>query len=188
MSSTRQKKTIVGVMIVVAIAAIVIFAGCIEEKAPASTPIPPTTPVSQGYIQSYDHNLNYGFEYPEDWEIYSPDEFSLTQGVKKVDIFTKSSEATSIIIIAKTTNWKNLDEVKNLYKEIYREIIVKKNIIEVNNVKGYEMTRLNSPTKFKVVIFIVNDMVYEFNYGATEDLYDGSEGIFDHVINSFVIK
>ena len=188
MSSTRQKKTIVGVMIVVAIAAIVIFAGCIEEKAPASTPIPPTTPVSQGYIQSYDHNINYGFEYPEDWEIYSPDEFSLTQGVKKVDIFTKSSEATSIIIIAKTTNWKNLDEVKNLYKEIYREIIVKKNIIEVNNVKGYEMTRLNSPTKFKVVIFIVNDMVYEFNYGATEDLYDGSEGIFDHVINSFVIK
>lgn len=53
-NKNMKKKTIVGVMIVVAIAAIVIFAGCIEEKAPASTPIPSTIPVASGYIKVYD--------------------------------------------------------------------------------------------------------------------------------------
>lgn len=177
---------------ILAVVVAVLISGCIltpEEKTSGPTiPTPPTIPVTTGYIQSYDHELGYGFEYPETWTMHSPDEFPLTQGVKKVDMFTKSPEGTSITIIAKTTNWKSLDEVKTLYEEIYAGTIVKENIIEVSGVKGYEMTRLDSPTKSKVVIFIVNDTVYEFMCGTTENLYDASEGIFDHVVNSFNSK
>jgi hypothetical protein len=153
-----------------------------------SLPSPPTTPVTSGYIQSFDYALSYGFEYPEDWDIHSPDEFTMSQGVKKLDMFTKKGEGTSITVIAKTTNWKSLDEVKKLFKETYSDTIIEENIIEVNSVRGYEIKRLDSPTKTKMVIFIVNDMVYEFDYLSLEDLYNVSEPVFDHVVNSFRIK
>lgn len=153
-----------------------------------SLPSPPTTPVTSGYIQSFDYALSYGFEYPEDWDIHSPDEFTMSQDVKKVDMFTKKGEGTSITVIAKTTNWKSLDEVKKLFKETYSDTIIEENIIEVNSVRGYEIKRLDSPTKTKMVMFIVNDMVYEFDYLSLEDLYNVSEPVFDHVVNSFRIK
>jgi len=171
--------------------AAILFSGCVQnpEKNTGTTiPLPPTTPVSIGYIQSFDHSLGYGFEYPETWAMHEPGEFSLTQGVKKVDMFTKSQEGTSITIIAKTTEWKSLDEVKNLFKETYSETIIKEGFIEVNGVKGYEMTRLDSPMKSKVVLFLVGDMAYELRYDTSEDLYDASESVFDHVVGSFNIK
>ncbi|MGP8320397.1 MAG: PsbP-related protein [Methanosarcinaceae archaeon] len=182
------KKTIVGVMIIVAIAATIIFAGCIEEKAPDITP--PLTPVTQGYIQSYNHEFNYGYDYPEAWTMHGHDEFQLTDGVQNVEMFVDEPEGTSITIIAKTNNWKNWDEVINAYREIHPETIVKEKIIEVNGVKGYEFTHWDPSmnSKSKVVIFSVDNMIYEFGCYASEDLYGASEGIFDHVINSFNVQ
>jgi len=38
------------------------------------------------------------------------------------------------------------------------------------------------------VVFLANGKAYTINYSAAEDLYDASEEIFDHVIDSFIIK
>jgi hypothetical protein len=155
---------------------------------------PSTTPVTTGYIQSFNHTLSYGFEYPEDWDIHSPDEFTMDGGIKKVDMFSKKGEGTSITIIAKTTIWKNLDEVKNALKEETDSFTkIEENIIEVNGLMRYEKTRTDLPigensSKWKMVIFIVNDMAYEFDYGATQNSYNASEPVFDDVVNSFRIR
>jgi len=81
-----------------------------------------------------------------------------------------------------------LDEAKAVISEAYRENILNERMIVVNNIQGYELTRESSPTKFKRAIFFVNDRIYEFDYGADEKLYDASESIFDHVVNSFTIE
>ena len=150
----------------------------------------PTTPVSQGYIQSFDNNLNYGFEYPETWTMHSPDEFSYTQGVKKVDMFTKPSEGTSITIIAKTSIWKDTKEAKSVWQEVFNGVITNETDLNVNNLKGYEITLDESGTKSKMAIFIVDGMAYEFDYigAVSETSFKTSEIIFDHVVNSFNVK
>lgn len=94
----NTKKRGVPIFLLTVVVGIVLISGCVQKPEPPIPP-PPTAPVSHGYIQSFDHNFNYGFEYPESWTMHSPDEFSYTQGVKKVVMFTKPSEATSITII-----------------------------------------------------------------------------------------
>lgn len=173
----------------IVISSIIVLAGCGAPQSQPSPPPPPTEPVTPGYIQSYDHKLDYGFEYPEDWEVHSPEEFTMSQGIEKVEMFTKKGEGTSITVIVKTTDWKSLEEVRRQYREIRPpEIILKEDIIEVNGREGYEIICKDPPMKTKEVVFLANGKSYAVNYGTTEDLYSASEEIFDHVINSFVIK
>ncbi len=70
------------------------------------------------------------------------------------------------------------------------EIMLSKSDLNVNNLKGYEITRNESGTKSKWAIFIVKGMAYEFDYGFAdnETSFKASEAIFDHVVNSFNIK
>ncbi len=160
-----------------------------EEKA--SEPIispPSTTSVSQGYIQSYNHELNYGYEYPETWTMRGSDYFHMDGGMLNAEMFVDEPEGTSITIIAKTSVWKDLDEAKSIMHDAFNENILNERMIIVNNIQGYELTHESSPIKSKIVIFFIDGRIYEFNYGAEKDLYDASEGIFDHVVNSFTIE
>lgn len=190
----NTKKWCVSILSLIGVVGIVLMSGCVQnpELQNSGSPIPPlsTTPVSQGYIQSFDNNLNYGFEYPETWEMHSPDEFSYTNGVKKVDMFTKPSEATSITIIVKTSIWKDTNEAKSVWQEAFKESITNENDLNLNNLKGYEITRDDSGTKSKMAIFIIGGMAYEFDYGGAdnETSFKASEIIFDHVVNSFNVK
>ena len=190
----NTKKWCISILSLIGVVGIILMSGCLQntdiQKSESPIPPPPTTPVSQGYIQSFDNNLNYGFEYPETWAMHSPDEFSYTQGVKKVDMFTKPSEGTSITIIAKTSVWKNTNEAKSVWKEYFNGAITNETDLNVNNLKGYEITRDESGTKSKMAIFIVDGMAYEFDYtGAdNETSFKASELIFDHVVNSFNVK
>jgi len=176
----------------IAIISIVFISGCVQEETipiDEELPTPPTIPASIGYIRSYDHKLGYGFEYPEDWEMHSPEEFTLGGGIEKVEMFTKKGEGTSITLIVKSTNWKSLEEVKEQYGKIDPlKTTLKEDIIEVNDRKGYEIIYRSPPMKTREVVFLANGRAYTLKYSTTEDLYVASEEIFDHVINSFIIE
>ncbi len=182
----RGKRFNLGVTTVLVTLLVVSITGCTRQPSP---PVPPITPVTPGYIQSYDHKLGYGFEYPEDWTVHSPEEFTLGGGIEKVEMFTKKGEGTSITIIVKLTDWTNLEEVKKQYGEMHPlKIVLKEGIIEVNSREGYEIIYKSPPTKRREVVFLANGRAFIISYSTNEDLYDASEETFDHVINSFVIE
>jgi len=76
-----------------------------------------------------------------------------------------------------------LDEAKSAIRDAYREDILSERMIEVNGIKGYELTHQSTtnPIKSEIVIFYVNGWIYEFDYGADESLYEASESIFNHL-------
>jgi hypothetical protein len=190
----REKRFNLGVISVLGALlamSIAFMGGCTKQSSTGdpSLPVPSTTPVTPGYIQSYDHKLGYGFEYPEDWKVHSPEEVTPGGGIEEVEMFTKKGEGTSITIIVKSTSWTNLEEVKKLYGEIHPlKILLKEDIIEVNGREGYEIIYKSPPTKTREVVFLANGKAYTIGCAASEDLYAASEEIFDHVIDSFIIK
>ena len=191
MRGKRFNLGVISVLVALLAVSIAFMGGCTSQPSTEepSPPVPPTTPVTPGYIQSYDHKLGYGFEYPEDWKVHSPEEVTPGGGIEKVEMFTKKGEGTSITIIVKSTSWTNLEEVKKLYGEIHPlKIVLKEDIIEVNGREGYEIIYKSPPTKTREVVFLANGKAYTIGYATSEDLYAASEEIFDHVIDSFIIK
>ena len=114
MRGERFNLGVMSVLVALLAVAIAFMGGCTKQSGTGepSLPVPSTTPVTPGYIQSYDHKLGYGFEHPEDWKVHSPEEVTLGGGVEKVEMFTKKGEGTSITIIVKSTNWTDLEEDK----------------------------------------------------------------------------
>jgi hypothetical protein len=162
-----------------------------EEKT-IGTQIPPiaATPVSPGYIRNFNHNLGYGYEYPENWTMRSgPEYFNMGGGILNAEMFVDEPEGTSITVIAKTSIWKDLDEAKAVIRDVYRDDILNEKMIEVDGIQGYDLTHQSTdyPVKSRIVVFYVDGRIYEFDYGTDEKLYDASESIFDHVVNSFTI-
>ena len=191
MRGKRFNLGVISVLVALLAVSIAFMGGCTKQSSTgeSSLPVPSTTPVTPGYIQSYDHKLGYGFEYPEDWKVHSPEEVTPGGGIEKVEMFTKKGEGTSITIIVKSTDLKNLEEVKKLYEKIHPiKIVLKEDIIEVNGREGYEIIYKSPPMKSREVVFLANGRAYTISYSTTEDLYDASEEIFDHVLNSFIIK
>jgi len=191
MRGKRFNLGVISVLVALLAVSIAFMGGCTKQSSTGepSLPVPSTTPVTPGYIQSYDHKLGYGFEYPEDWKVHSPEEVTPGGGIEKVEMFTKKGEGTSITIIVKSTDLKNLEEVKKLYEKIHPiKIVLKEDIIEVNGREGYEIIYKSPPMKTREVVFLANGRAYTISYSTTEDLYDASEEIFDHVLNSFIIK
>ena len=191
----NTKKWRVVLFLLMIISGIVLISGCLSksEEKTIDTQIPTitTTPVSLGYIQSFNHELGYGYEYPENWTMRSgPEYFNMDGGILNVEQFVEEPEATTITVIAKTSVWKDLDEAKAVISDSFRDDILTERMIEVNGIKGYELTHqtTNYPAKSKIVVFYVDGRIYEFDYGADLKLYDTSESIFDHVVNSFNIK
>ena len=187
----KKLTVILGLVLVMCLLPLV---SCAAPPAPAPVvPTPPTEPVTPGYFRNYWPKFGYGFEYPEDWAEHSPEEFTMSPGFEKVEMFTKKGEGTSITIIVKSTDWTNLEEVKKQYGEMHpRKIVLKEGIIEVNSREGYEIIYKSPPTKTRVVVFLANGRAFIISYAAHheehKDLYAASEEIFDHVINSFVIE
>jgi len=81
-----------------------------------------------------------------------------------------------------------LAEVK-AFGYIDQASILKEKFVEINDREAYEVIFKQYPDKkVKWVIFLANDKEYTIQCYTTEDLYAASEGIFDHVIDSFIIK
>ncbi len=185
-----NKKLVLGTTILAIVILTPSIWACTESQtSEAPIPSPPITPVTPRYIWGYDHQLGYEFEYPEDWKVHSPEEVTPGGGIEKVEMFTKKGEGTSITIIVKSTDLRNLEEVKELYEKIHPiKIVLREDIIEVNGREGYEIIYKSPPTKTREVVFLANGRAYTISYSTTKDLYDASEEIFDHVLNSFIIN
>lgn len=187
---TKKQGLLIFLLIAIVLVLIIVYIQNSEDKITEQVFVPIlTTPVSIGYIQGFNHDLGYGYDSPENWTMRSgPEYFHIDGGILNVEQFVDEPEGTTITVIVKTSIWKNLDEAKTVISDAYHEDILNERMIEVNGIEGYELTRESSPTKFKMVIFYVNGRIYEFDYGADENLYDASESIFDHVVNSFNIE
>ncbi len=174
--------------LLIAGALLVVSIGGCTGQSPTDGPTPPTTPVTPGYIRVDDHELGYGFEYPEDWES------QLVEGedVESVVMFTKPGTPTTLIVTIKLSNLTSLEEVKEEIKEVLNKLgmtILEEREIVVNDREGYELTYKPIATvKMRQVIFIANGKSYILACSTAELLYDEYEETFDHIINSFVIK
>ena len=169
---------------------IAFMGGCTREPS-LPTPSPPIEPVTPGYIQSYDHKLGYGFEYPEDWEMQIPEVID-GEDVESVVMFTKPGTSTTLIVTVKLSNLTSLEEVKEEIKEVLNKLgrtILEEREIVVNGREGYEVIyKPIAAVKMRQVIFIANGKTYMLVCSTAEVLYDEYRDAFDHVINSFVIK
>ena len=169
---------------------IVVISGCTQEES-SSTPTPPITPVTSGYVQGYDHKLGYGFDYPEDWEMQVPD---FGPPYENIEVFTKKDDSTQIKVSVKLTNHKSLTEVK-AFGYVSQESILEEKFVDMKGKEAYEVVFKqlvavdpNVYDKTKWVIFLANSMEYKIECCAAENMYGEHEYIFDHVINSFNIE
>ena len=178
------------VFLTIVISLLIVIAGCSasQDQTPLVSP-PPTAPVTPGYIQSYDHKLGFGFEYPESWEIEVVPTDNPGGGVSmdKVEVYTKKGEETRIEIVVGPTRFKSLAEIK-AFGFIDQQNILKESFAEINSRQAYDITFKQYPDdKARWVLFLANDKEYKIAIYTTADLYPANEEIFDHVIFSFVI-
>ena len=145
-----------------------------------------TKTVTPGYIQ-YDHELGYGFEYPEDWES------QLVEGedVKSVIMFTEPGTTTTLVVAFKLSNL-SLEEVSGEFREELGGlggVILEEREIVVNDREGYEVIYKPFPgVKIRQVMFIANGNFYMLVCSTEELLYGEYEETFDNVIYSFIVN
>ena len=103
MRGKRFNLGVISVLVALLAVSIAFMGGCTKQSSTGepSLPVPSTTPVTPGYIKSYDHQLGYEFEYPEDWEMQVP---QCESPYEIVEVFTKKGEPTQIKILVKSTN------------------------------------------------------------------------------------
>jgi len=169
---------------------LVVLCMCVEEETETPIPTPPTIPATVGYVRDYDYKLDYGLEYPEDWEMQVQD---VNPPIELSMKFIKD-EIARIEISINLTDLKSLTEVK-AFGYIDRQSILEDGFVEINDRKAYEVVFKqqvgwdpDAYNKAKWVIFLANDREYMIRCYATEELYSEYEEIFDHVINSFYIE
>ncbi|GAJ00929.1 unnamed protein product, partial [marine sediment metagenome] len=150
-----------------------------------------TTPVTPGYIRVYDYKLDYGFEYPEDWETQVIEVVD-GEDVESAEMFTKPGTPTTLIVTIKLSNLTSLEEVKEEFREGLKELggtILEEREVIAGGREGYEVIyKPIAPVKIRQVIFIANGKTYMLVCSTAELLYDEYEETFNHIINSFVIK
>jgi hypothetical protein len=185
---------VISVLVALLAVSITFMGGCTRESGtgePSPLEPPPTEPVTPGYIQSYDHKLGYGFEYPENWEMEIPEVID-GEDIESVLMFTKPGTSTTLIVTVKLSNLTSLEEVKEEIKEVLNKLgrtILEEREIIVNGREGYEVIyKPIAAVKMRQVIFIANGKSYMLVCSTAELLYDEYEETFSHVINSFVIE
>jgi hypothetical protein len=185
---------VISVLVALLAVSITFMGGCTRESGtgePSPLEPPPTEPVTPGYIQSYDHKLGYGFEYPENWEMEIPEVID-GEAIESVLMFTKPGTSTTLIVTVKQSNLTSLEEVKEEIKEVLNKLvrtILEEREIIVNGREGYEVIyKPIAAVKMRQVIFIANGKSYMLVCSTAELLYDEYEETFSHVINSFVIE
>ena len=148
-------------------------------------------PVTPGYIRVYDYKLDYGFEYPEDWETQTPEVVD-GEDIESTEMFTKPGTPTTLIVGIKLSNLTSLEEVKEEFREGLKGLggtILEEREVIVNGREGYEVIyKPIAAVKMRQVIFIANGKSYMLICSTAEVLYDEYRDTFDHIINSFVIK
>jgi len=179
----------ISVLVALLVVSIVFTGGCTGE--PSLLEPLPTEPVTPGHIRVYDYKLDYGFEYPEDWETQTPEVVD-GEDIESTEMFTKPGTPTTLIVAVKLSNLTSLEEVKEEFKEGLKGLggtILEEGEIVVNGREGYEVIyKPIAAVKIRQVIFIANGKAYMLVCSTAEPLYDEYEKIFDHVINSFVIE
>ncbi len=114
------------------------------------------------------------------------------EDIESVEMFTKPGTPTTLIVTVKLSNLTSLEEVDEEIKEGLKKlggIILEEKEIVVNEREGYEVIyKPIAAVKVRQVIFIAKGKSYMLVCSTAEVLYDEYEEIFDHVINSFVIK
>ena len=170
------------------ISLMVVMAGCGAPQSQPSPPPPPTIPVTPGYIQSHDYNLGFGFEYPESWAMEVPPSApGQDPSLEKLEVYTKKGEPTRFEVSVKSTSFKSLAEIQ-AFGYIDKQSILEETFVEINNRQAYEVIFRQYPDdKARWIMFLANGKEYAIRFYTTEALYPANEGIFDHVIASFVI-
>ncbi len=193
MGGKRFNLGVISVLVAVLVVSIAFMGGCTKQPSTGepSLPSPSTTPVTPGYIRVYDYKLDFGFEYPEDWEMQIPEVVD-EEDVESVVMFTKPGTPTTLIVTVQFSNLTSLEEVKGEIKEELNKLgmtILEEREIVVNGRKGYEVIyKPIASVKMRQVIFIAKGRSYMLVCSTAEPLYDEYEEIFDHVINSFIIE
>ena len=189
MVGKRFNLGVISVLVTLLVVSIVFMGGCTEQPN-SGQPSPPIIPVTPGYIRVYDYKLDYGFEYPEDWETQVIEVVD-GEDVESAEMFTKPRTSTTLIVTVKLSNLTTLEEVKEEFKEGLKGLggtILEEREIVVNGREGYEVIyKPIAAVKIRQVTFIANGKSYILVCSTAEPLYDEYEEIFDHVINSFVI-
>ncbi len=187
------KRFHVGVIsaLVALVAVSIVFTGGCNGQSPTDGPTPPTTPVTPGYIRVDDHELGYGFEYPEDWETQVIEAVD-GEDVESILMFTEPGTPTSLIVTVKLSNLTSLEEVKEEFREGLKGLggtILEEREIVVNGREGYEVIyKPIAVVKIRQVIFIANGKSYMLICSTAEVLYDEYRDTFDHIIDSFTIR
>ncbi|MBA7479604.1 hypothetical protein ES707_15038 [subsurface metagenome] len=193
LTGKRFNLGVISVLVALLVVSIAFMGGCATQSSTEEPllPTPSTTPVTPGYIRVYDYKLDYGFEYPEDWETQTPEVVD-GEDIESTEMFTKPGTPTTLIVGIKLSNLTSLEEVKEEFKEGLKGLggtILEEREVVVNGREGYEVIyKPIAPVKIRQVIFIANGKTYMLVCSTAELLYDEYEEIFDHVINSFVIK
>lgn len=107
--------------------------------------------------------------------------------LEKFEVYTKTGEPTRFEVSVKSASFKSLAEIK-AFGYIDQQSILKETFVEVKNRQAYEVVFRQYPdNKARWITFLANGKEYAIKFYTTEALYPANEGIFDHVIASFVI-
>ncbi|MFC1935987.1 PsbP-related protein [Chloroflexota bacterium] len=158
---------------------------------PTSAPSTPTGSATPGYTRVYDHELGFGFEYPEDWETQTPEVVD-GEDVVSIAMFTKPGTPTTLIVTVRLSDLTSLEEVKEEIKEGLKELgltVLEERGIVVIGREGYEVIyKPIAVVKMRQVMFIADGKRYMLVCSTAEVLYDEYRDTFDDIVNSFVIK
>jgi len=188
-----------------------IFVKQIEEPPfkPPVTIEPESLPLkTKEYV--YDDKLNYGFEYPDSWELFINVDKDVEQcdpslnydtytcvdfpdkNIKKIITFTKEISPISSLpppqIDFTVKSAADLEEVKNEFRkelEMSGATILNEDAILVNNISGFDILYGTPYWKRKQVVFFANGTAYIFKYSTQEYEFRMYEGTFNNITKSF---
>ncbi len=212
-----NKKLILGIVILVIVAlASFVWLNAKRWVEPPLVPSPATSPVSlpsttDGYV--YDAKLNYGFNYPSNWEFSVSIDKSIAQcdsslsyevyncvefpdkTIKKVIIFTKKTTKDGAVILTDieftVKSAMGLQEITDKLKkdaEMSGMPILNETAISISNINGYDMLAGTADWKLRQVVFLSNGFAYIFKYSSQDEFYRINEETFNSAINSFKVK
>jgi len=168
---------------------------------PEAPPVPPPptdevrTPSPPGaaalrYVQFYDPQLGYRFEYPEGWQIQRPEVVD-GEDVRSVVMFAEPGTPTTLAVIVASTVLESLEEVKQEIEEAVGDIggtILEEREIAVGGRQGYELVYKPFPAvMMRQAVFLAGGSSYTLACSTSEVLHDELADTFDHIVNSLVI-
>ncbi|MBU4246036.1 MAG: hypothetical protein ABIF85_03410 [Nanoarchaeota archaeon] len=171
-------------------------------------PLPLTT---NGYV--YDGKLNYGFNYPDNWEFsigvdkdieqcdptqyyeaYNCVEFP-NRAIKKIITFKKDVPKEGVLVSVDiefmVKSAANSQDIKEEFKKeamLSGLEILNETVISINGMNGYDMLAGIPEWKLRYAVFYTNGTAYTFKYSSQDEYYRMYEGIFSNIIKSFKIN